>query len=82
MHLGVTEAGTERIGIIKSSVGIGSLLCDGIGETIRVSLTGDPIKEIYAAKDILKAVGKGSGVEVISCPTCGRTRIDLVKAHV
>ena len=80
MHLGVTEAGTERIGIIKSSVGIGSLLCDGIGETIRVSLTGDPIKEIYAAKDILKAVGKGSGVEVISCPTCGRTRIDLVKA--
>ena len=79
MHLGVTEAGTERIGIIKSSVGIGSLLCDGIGETIRVSLTGDPIKEIYAAKDILKAVGKGSGVEVISCPTCGRTRIDLVK---
>lgn len=80
MHLGVTEAGTERMGIIKSSVGIGSLLCDGIGETIRVSLTGDPIKEIYAAKDILKAVGKGSGVEVISCPTCGRTRIDLVKA--
>lgn len=79
MHLGVTEAGTERMGIIKSSVGIGSLLCDGIGETIRVSLTGDPIKEIYAAKDILKAVGKGSGVEVISCPTCGRTRIDLVK---
>ena len=80
MHLGVTEAGTERMGIIKSSVGIGSLLCDGIGETIRVSLTGDPIKEIYAAKDMLKAVGKGSGVEVISCPTCGRTRIDLVKA--
>lgn len=80
MHLGVTEAGTERMGIIKSSVGIGSLLCDGIGETIRVSLTGDPIKEIYAAKDILKAVGKGSGVEVISCPTCGRTRIDLVKS--
>lgn len=80
MHLGVTEAGTERMGIIKSSVGIGSLLCDGIGETIRVSLTGDPIKEIYAAKDILKAVGKGSGVEVISCPTCGRTRIDLVNA--
>lgn len=80
MHLGVTEAGTERMGIIKSSVGIGSLLCDGIGETIRVSLTGDPIREIYAAKDILKAIGKGSGVEIVSCPTCGRTRIDLVKA--
>ena len=59
LHLGVTEAGTERMGIIKSSVGIGSLLVDGIGETIRVSLTDDPIKEIYAAKDILKAVGKG-----------------------
>lgn len=80
LHLGVTEAGTERMGIIKSSVGIGSLLCDEIGETIRVSLTGDPVSEVYAAKDILKAVGKGSGVEIISCPTCGRTRIDLVKA--
>ncbi len=80
LHLGVTEAGTERMGIIKSSAGIGSLLCDEIGETIRVSLTGDPVSEIYAAKDILKAVGKGSGVEIISCPTCGRTRIDLVKA--
>lgn len=79
LHLGVTEAGTERMGVIKSAVGIGSLLCDGIGETIRVSLTGDPIKEIAAAKDILKAVGKGSGVEIVSCPTCGRTRIDLVK---
>lgn len=80
LHLGVTEAGTERMGIIKSSVGIGSLLCDEIGETIRVSLTGDPVSEVYAAKDILIAVGKGSGVEIISCPTCGRTRIDLVKA--
>lgn len=80
LHLGVTEAGTERMGIIKSSAGIGSLLCDEIGETIRVSLTGNPVSEVYAAKDILKAVGKGSGVEVISCPTCGRTRIDLVKA--
>ena len=80
LHLGVTEAGTERMGIIKSSAGIGSLLCDEIGETIRVSLTGDPVSEVYAAKDILKAVGKGSGVEIISCPTCGRTRIDLVKA--
>lgn len=79
LHLGVTEAGTERMGIIKSAVGIGSLLCDGIGETIRVSLTGDPVKEIAAAKDILKAVGKGSGIQFVSCPTCGRTRIDLIK---
>lgn len=79
LHLGVTEAGTERMGIIKSAVGIGSLLCDGIGETIRVSLTGDPVREIAAAKDILKAVGKGSGVQLVSCPTCGRTRIDLIK---
>lgn len=78
LHLGVTEAGTERMGIIKSSVGIGSLLVDGIGETIRVSLTDDPVKEIYAAKDILKAVGKGSGVKIVSCPTCGRTKIDLI----
>ena len=78
LHLGVTEAGTERMGIIKSAVGIGSLLCDGIGETIRVSLTDDPIKEVYAAKDILSAVGKGNGVQLISCPTCGRTRIDLI----
>lgn len=80
LHLGVTEAGTERMGLIKSAVGIGSLLCDGIGETIRVSLTDDPIKEIAAAKDILKAVGKRGGVKIVSCPTCGRTRIDLVKA--
>ena len=80
LHLCVTEAGTERMGIIKSAVGIGSLLADGIGETIRVSLTGDPLKEVSAAKDILKAVGKGSGVELVSCPTCGRTRIDLVRA--
>lgn len=78
LHLGVTEAGTERMGIIKSSIGIGSLLADGIGETIRVSLTDDPVKEIYAAKDILKAVGKGRGVKIVSCPTCGRTRIDLI----
>lgn len=78
LHLGVTEAGTERMGLIKSSIGIGSLLADGIGETIRVSLTDDPVKEIYAAKDILKAVGKGSGVKIVSCPTCGRTKIDLI----
>ncbi len=78
LHLGVTEAGTERMGLIKSAVGIGSLLCDGIGETIRVSLTDEPVKEIYAAKDILKAIGKGGGVRIVSCPTCGRTRIDLI----
>lgn len=80
LHLGVTEAGTERMGLIKSAVGIGSLLCDGIGETIRVSLTDDPVKEIEAAKDILKSIGKRGGVKIVSCPTCGRTRIDLVKA--
>ena len=78
LHLGVTEAGTQRMGIIKSAVGIGSLLCDGIGETIRVSLTDDPVNEIYAAKDILKAIGRGSGVRIVSCPTCGRTKIDLI----
>ncbi len=78
LHLGVTEAGTERMGLIKSSIGIGSLLLDGIGETIRVSLTDEPVKEIYAAKDILKAIGKGSGVRIVSCPTCGRTKIDLI----
>ncbi len=78
LHLGVTEAGTERMGLIKSAVGIGSLLCDGIGETIRVSLTDEPVKEIYAAKDILKSIGKGEGVKIVSCPTCGRTRIDLI----
>ena len=78
LHLGVTEAGTQRMGIIKSAVGIGSLLCDGIGDTIRVSLTDDPVNEIYAAKDILKAVGKGRGVRLVACPTCGRTKIDLI----
>ena len=80
LHLGVTEAGTERMGLIKSAVGIGSLLCDGIGETIRVSLTDDPVREIEAAKDILKSIGKRGGIRLVSCPTCGRTRIDLVKA--
>lgn len=78
LHLGVTEAGTRRMGIIKSAVGIGSLLADGIGETVRVSLTADPVEEIYAAKDILSAVGKRKGVRLISCPTCGRTKIDLI----
>ena len=78
LHLGVTEAGTERMGLIKSAVGIGSLLCDGIGETIRVSLTDEPVKEVAAAKDILKCIGKRKGVTIVSCPTCGRTRIDLI----
>lgn len=79
LHLGVTEAGTERMGIIKSAVGIGSLLTHGIGDTIRVSLTDKPVKEVYAAFDILKAIGmKNDSPYLISCPTCGRTRIDLV----
>ena len=79
LHLGVTEAGTYNMGLIKSAIGIGSLLCDGIGETIRVSLTDDPVKEVKAGIDILKAIGKRGGVRLVSCPTCGRTRIDLVK---
>lgn len=80
LHLGVTEAGTERMGIIKSSAGIGSLLMHGIGDTIRVSLTADPVKEVYAAYDILKALDiKKGGIQFVSCPTCGRTRINLVK---
>lgn len=79
LHLGVTEAGTERMGIIKSSIGIGSLLTHGIGDTIRVSLTDAPVKEVYASFDILKAVGlKTDCPYLVSCPTCGRTRIDLV----
>ncbi len=79
LHLGVTEAGTERMGIIKSSVGIGSLLTRGIGDTIRVSLTGEPVKEVFAGFDILKAVGlKKDCPYLISCPTCGRTKIDLI----
>ena len=80
LHLGVTEAGTERMGLIKSSAGIGSLLLHGIGDTIRVSLTADPVREVYAAYDILKALDiKQDGIQFVSCPTCGRTRIDLVK---
>lgn len=79
LHLGVTEAGTERMGLIKSAIGIGSLLQRGIGDTIRVSLTADPLKEVTAGFDILKALNlNGSGVQFISCPTCGRTRIDLI----
>ena len=80
LHLGVTEAGTEHMGIIKNAIGIGSLLVDGIGSTVRVTLTADPVREIYAAKDILKAAGvRKFGVNIVSCPTCGRTRINLIK---
>jgi len=80
LHLGVTEAGTERTGIIRSSAGIGGLLLRGIGDTIRVSLTDDPVKEVDAAKEILKAVGlRKQGVRIVSCPTCGRTRINLIE---
>ena len=79
LHLGVTEAGTTRMGIIKSSAGIGSLLLHSIGDTIRISLTADPVEEIYAAKDLLKAIGvRKDGITFVSCPTCGRTKIDLI----
>lgn len=79
LHLGVTEAGTARMGLIKSSAGIGSLLMHGIGDTIRVSLTDDPVNEVYAGIDILKALGlKSDSVQIVSCPTCGRTKIDLI----
>ena len=80
LHLGVTEAGSREMGSIKSAVGIGSLLCDGVGDTIRVSLTDDPVEEIYAAKKIFRALGiEGqSGMDIVSCPTCGRTKIDLI----
>lgn len=79
LHIGVTETGPVRQGLIKSAMGIGALLMDGIGDTIRVSLTDDPVEEIYAAKDILKAAGlRKEGVNIVSCPTCGRTRIDLI----
>ena len=79
LHIGVTETGPVNMGMIKSAMGIGALLLDGIGDTIRVSLTDDPVQEIYAAKDILKAAGlRKEGVNIISCPTCGRTQIDLI----
>ena len=79
LHVGVTESGTERMGTVKSSVGIGALLSQGIGDTIRVSLTADPVKEIYLAKDILRVLGmRKEGVQFVSCPTCGRTQIDLI----
>ncbi len=79
LHLGVTEAGTERMALVKSSIGIGSLLARGIGDTIRVSMTADPVREVRAGFDILKALNlKNDCVKIVSCPTCGRTRIDLI----
>ena len=79
LHIGVTETGTPKMGILKSAVGIGGLLALGIGDTVRVSLSADPVEEVYAARDILKAAGvRRDGPELISCPTCGRTRIDLI----
>ncbi len=79
LHIGITEAGTERMGIIKSSAGLGAMLLNGIGDTIRISLTADPQKEIDAAFDLLKALGlRNNGIKFVSCPTCGRTKIDLI----
>ena len=79
LHIGVTEAGTVRMGTLKSAVGIGGLLALGIGDTMRVSLSANPVEEVYAARDILKAAGiRKEGAELVSCPTCGRTRIDLI----
>ena len=79
LHIGVTETGPVKMGLMKSAMGIGALLLDGIGDTVRVSLTDDPVEEVYAAKDILKAAGlRKESVNIISCPTCGRTKIDLI----
>lgn len=79
LHLGVTEAGTREIGELKAAAGIGGLLALGVGDTLRVSLTADPVEEVYAARKILKAIGlRREGPELISCPTCGRTQIDLI----
>ena len=79
LHLGVTEAGTPTMGLLKSAIGIGGLLCEGIGDTMRVSLTADPVEEVYAAKRILQACGiRRSGVNLVSCPTCGRTAYDMI----
>lgn len=79
LHVGITEAGTLRRGLIKSSIGLGLILSQGIGDTIRVSLTADPVEEVYAAREILKTLGlRKGGIEIVSCPTCGRTQIDLI----
>ena len=80
LHIGITEAGTVKTGMVKSAIGIGSLLLRGIGDTIRVSLTGNPIEEVKLAKEILKSLGMlDNSINLISCPTCGRCRIDLVE---
>lgn len=80
LHLGVTEAGTPKMGVMKSAIGIGGLLAQGIGDTFRVTLTADPVDEVYVARDILKAAGlRRDGPELISCPTCGRTRVNLIQ---
>ncbi len=79
LHLGVTEAGTENMGVIKSAAGIGGLLLRGIGDTLRISLTDEPVREVYAAQKLLKALGiRRGGIKFVSCPTCGRTEIDLI----
>ena len=79
LHIGVTETGTPKMGVLKSAIGIGGLLALGIGDTMRVSLSADPVEEVYAARDILKAAGvRREGPDLISCPTCGRTKIDLI----
>lgn len=80
LHLGVTEAGGGNSAVVKSSIGIGTLLAEGIGDTVRVSLTDDPVEEVYAAREILKALGmsKAPGMDIVSCPTCGRTKINLI----
>ncbi|HOO28691.1 MAG TPA: flavodoxin-dependent (E)-4-hydroxy-3-methylbut-2-enyl-diphosphate synthase, partial [Lachnospiraceae bacterium] len=79
LHVGITEAGTVKSGNIKSAAGLGIILYQGIGDTIRVSLTGDPVEEVVSAKLILRTLGlRKGGIEVVSCPTCGRTNIDLI----
>ncbi len=78
-HLGVTEAGTARMGLVKSAAAFGALLCDGIGDTLRVSLTADPVEEVYAARDILRGLGLSEGPRFVSCPTCGRCQVDLFR---
>ncbi len=78
-HLGVTEAGTARMGLVKSAAAFGALLCDGIGDTLRVSLTADPVEEVYAAREILRGLGLSEGPRFVSCPTCGRCQVDLFR---
>jgi (E)-4-hydroxy-3-methylbut-2-enyl-diphosphate synthase len=79
LHLGVTEAGPYKTSVIKSSIAMGHLLLEGIGDTVRVSITGDPVDEVYVAEDILKSVGLKKGLDIVSCPTCGRTEVNLIE---